>query len=530
MRKTNNTLIALLLCLSSLLAGCNNDQTSPQSSLANVTTTSAVTTDDLTSQIHDDFEFSQQVLSGNFGEINWKIDEYGLLVVSGNGAISDFVNSEDVPWHEICDDILYVKVESGITDIGAGAFCNCKNVRRIMICGEISSIGNYAFFGCESLKTLSIGGNVASIGISAFENCYTLEEIDAELNPTLIAKCAFKNCISLCQAPKLYNINRIEDYTFSGCISMQFDEIPQNVECIGRGAFENCKALLDLTLPPCIDEICESAFAGSGLCELTIPSNVTTIGIAAFANCEKLQTLSLSDGLIDIEMAAFSGCTELQTVLIPQSVEYIDSNVFAHCTSLYAINVDENNANYQSVDGVLYTESMRTLKQYPLGCDKSEFVLPARVTAIEPGALYGKSALNSVDVEQGNWSYTSLDGVLYAGSYEEVVYYPYGKTDKSYLVPATVTSVDIYAFYGNEYLENAILTPQVKHIGGGAFENCKNLSSVDIREDIDYIGKNAFIGTGLNCEFSFCDGVEYFESSFPNGCTVSIMQSSEIHE
>lgn len=520
MYKRKNAQIALLLCLSSLLASCSGEKNVSESSSQLGTTESVAVTEPYLTQIHDDFEFSQTVLSGNFENIQWKLDEYGLLVVSGNGAIPDFANTDDVPWNEICEDILYVKVESGITNIGASAFCGCKNIRKIKLCGEISSIGNYAFFGCESLKTLTVESNVTSIGISAFENCYTLEKIENELNPVSIAKCAFKNCISLCKVPLLDSVSCIEDYTFSGCTSMQFGDLPSQLEYIGKGAFENCKAMQTVTLPSGIAEIRQSSFAGSGLCELTIPSNIETIGIAAFANCKSLKTAVLSQGLINIEMAAFSGCTSLQNITIPESVEYIDSNVFAHCESLYAIEVDENNGYYQSLDGALYTESMRTLKQYPLGCEKTEFVLPARVTAIEPGALYGKSDLKSVEVESGNWSYTSLDGVLYSGTYEEVAYYPIMKTEKDYVAPASVNSIGIYAFYGNEYLENVDLTSQVMQIGGAAFENCKNLSALQIRDDIDYIGKNAFSETALDCEILLNDDVQYFDSSFPQACTV----------
>lgn len=526
MNKSKKTIILLAAFSTLFVSGCSKQKDNGVSQNTTSTTSATTVTTSATEpvKVHDNFEFSKEVTSGTLKNgIDWKIDEYGLLLISGSGAIADFASASDVPWYEFSDSIFYVKIESGISSIGAATFCGCENIREIKIESEISCIGNYAFQNCFALKKLSAQGEIKNIGISAFENCYSLESLDASVNPESIGKCAFKKCILLDTNINLANLKIIEDYSFSGCEKMQFSDLPQNIEHIGRGAFEDCKALSAIAIPQSLTQIDESTFAGSGIKEIEIPGNIADIGISAFAGCENLQNSTLADGIINIEMAAFSGCISLESVTIPQSVEYIDSNVFAHCSSLKSIEVDENNGYYESLNGALYTESMRTLKQYPLGKGENQFILPASVTAIEPSALYGKSALESVSVESGNWSYTAENGVLYNGTFAEIVYYPYNKTDTSFIAPPNTTSVDIYAFYSNQYLEYVDFNSALIQIGGAAFENCTNLEKVNLPDTIKQIGKNAFSGTNLQNKFIFQEGIEYYDSSFPEGCIIEII-------
>lgn len=64
----------------------------------------------------------------------------------------------------------------------------------------------------------------------------------------------------------------------------------------------------------------------------------------------------------------------VQTIFIPKTVKFIWGGAFVTST-LEEINVDENNENFISVDGVLYTKSLYTLISYPASNKRTEYVI-----------------------------------------------------------------------------------------------------------------------------------------------------------
>ena len=79
--------------------------------------------------------------------------------------------------------------------------------------------------------------------------------------------------------------------------------------------------------------------------------------------------------------------------------------------------------------------------------------IPASVTTIEAGAFPNCTSLTNISVDSQNPSYSSQDGVLFNKDKTTLLYYPEDKTDASYAVPDTVTTIANYAFNGNKNLE-----------------------------------------------------------------------------
>ena len=70
----------------------------------------------------------------------------------------------------------------------------------------------------------------------------------------------------------------------------------------------------------------------------------------------------------------------VKKLIIPESIEYIDP-VSINDVSGWII-VDENNPNYQSVDGVLYSKDLKTLIYYPYNKGNEPFVVPENVEVL----------------------------------------------------------------------------------------------------------------------------------------------------
>jgi hypothetical protein len=103
-------------------------------------------------------------------------------------------------------------------------------------------------------------------------------------------------------------------------------------------------------------------------------------------------------------------------------VTSIGDRAFVGCTSLTSITVDPNNRNYCSIDGNLYTKDQKTLIQYAIGKTDTTFVIPDSVTSI------------------GNYTFhkcTSLTDVYYTGNAEDWAQIDIGSSN-GYLTSATI--------------------------------------------------------------------------------------------
>ena len=98
---------------------------------------------------------------------------------------------------------------------------------------------------------------------------------------------------------------------------------------------------------------------------------------------------------IVIDPFAFKDLTFIETVKISSSVTEVSYHAFAGCDSLKAINVDENNANYASSDGVLFDKDKTVLYCYPAG-KSTAYSVPEGIEIIGSYAFAGNTALTSV--------------------------------------------------------------------------------------------------------------------------------------
>lgn len=111
--------------------------------------------------------YNYGLTSGACGEnVTWSYNQNnGHLILSGIGEITEQESFDDYGWYSFSDEITYVEMGSGITNVPAFAFDGCTKLKEIYLSETVSSIGESAFNGCDKLKVIS-STNENSISLS----------------------------------------------------------------------------------------------------------------------------------------------------------------------------------------------------------------------------------------------------------------------------------------------------------------------------------------------------------------------------
>ncbi len=231
-----------------------------------------------------------------------------------------------------------------------------------------------------------------------------------------------------------------------------------------------------------------------------------------------IKSVLIEEGVTNIVWGAFFGLTNITSVTIPASVSDISYYSFPGCSSLTALHVDPDNAEYISVDGVLYTKDKTKLIKYPDNKEGTEYVIPASVEFIEVNAFLGCNNLSAINVEAGNTEYASEDGVLFSKSKERLIRYPVNKSETEYVVPDGVEWLASDAFYDNDHLTAITLPDSMAWIGVAAFYDCQGLTSIAIPEGVQSIDTNAFEGCENLTTVTIHGSIQSIESKVFAGC------------
>lgn len=191
---------------------------------------------------------------------------------------------------------------------------------------------------------------------------------------------------------------------------------------------------------------------------------------------------AIPGGVVKVDPHAFDMCDGLTSISIPASVRDMDfgKSLPAGPAELVAFEVDPENKNYSSRDGVLFDKIHSMVLRCPPG-KSGHYAIPRGVIDIHARAFAGCSRLTSISFPEGVAN-------LHKYAFE-------GCTGLQRLdLPRSLYEIHESAFSGCTGLKELVIPERVVQIEGEAFSGCTGLETVTISEGIVYIGKNAFAG------------------------------------
>ena len=157
-------------------------------------------------------ESAAVVASGSCGtDVQWSLDEKGVLRLSGTGRMTDYQNATEVPWEEMRNQITRVQFDDAITNIGNCAFYACSNLTEVITPKALSEVGKYSFAICTSLVSIDFPDGTKRIGEHAFTMDSALKSITIPSSVLGIGTEAFYNCERLTKVKINKNCSRGND-------------------------------------------------------------------------------------------------------------------------------------------------------------------------------------------------------------------------------------------------------------------------------------------------------------------------------
>ena len=439
-----------------------------------------------------------------------------------------------------------VEIPSTVTFMGIHAFGSCGYLTDITLKDGLNTLGGAStFYGCVNLTSVSIPDSITAIPGEAFRYCIKLNSVAFPDSLTSIGADSFSNCEDLTALNLPESLTAIGSSAFAGCNALSGTTvvIPQNVTSIGSHAFhtgsddnslihpESDLSISNLTLK--ILNGYQSGDTGA----LTFDCNIMTTygshdnGIqaypmsAAFHVAKQISTwrytpvytaesdFTFSGGSItgytgndrfvnlprqinaqpvtSIAANAFSNNTTIAAVMLPETVTAIGNNAFSGCTSLIRATIYGNTTAFgttpfSGVNGAFEINAFSNSDAYFYALNQSldyeelsEFIVcgddsnevnlfgtgfePPNGIFTIPSTIGGISILRVISCETNNTSITGLvvpEGIITLGTQT----YPLPKYMTQITLPTTLT--EIYS---------------------GAFNNCLDLSSINLTEpNINY--------------------------------------------
>lgn len=310
-----------------------------------------------------------------------------------------------------------------------------------------------------------------------------------------IEKSAFKNCVKLCKVDIPETVSSVGDEAFYGCSSLEKLNLPKTLADWGESAFYGCENLQSVDIPTGVWILPQKIFYKcKSLEEISIPSNITLINDDAFAfSGVRKCVIEDSDSRIELKGSNIS-------LGYMDNVFHISGGAFSNTTIEYLYlgrNYELRTSPYSnSLSPFFGVESIE------------EVIIGEKVSSIPVQTFVTHRDYRTNTTTGYSWDYktcpnftnfTVLSGIClsfvkkvdYGNGYDDYKNIKYLKLNRN--IDYSALGTFVHTLFSK--LENVVLNEDVTSINSYLFENCSNLSTIEIPNSVTVISYGAFYGT-----------------------------------
>ena len=417
-----------------------------------------------------------------------------------------------------------------------GVFANQEGLVYVDYPDTFNNVVNNVFQNCINLETVILGDNVTSIGASAFANCSSLNRVSFPNSLFTIEANAFQNTALSGTLSFGDNLTFIGEGAFRDSPNIVGFVFPKNITSISANLFNGCISLTEVSfandensIASKISSIGASSFAGTSLTEFHVPYATRNIAQNAFANCPMLEKIYLLDaneasldttkyGLYTVGNQAFMNSPKFKEILLVDGSNNVISNLneITFPSTLTSFGASSGNSN-SFVGTAIEVVNFGKLMTFIPGGFASDvktlvevnFHSENSITSIGSSSFKGTS-ISNIDIP---------DNVRSIGTncFENCI----NLTDVNLPVTSSTFIVSIASFKGCTNLETIDIPAFVGEIAREAFMDCTSLREVNIASSsrLTTIGANAFSGCTSLVTFNLPNTVRSLGEGAFSGCT-----------
>lgn len=354
-----------------------------------------------TNSIYNPIDEGVTAIDGYYYILDETCGEAGVTRRNGRGKCY----SGDVV---IPDEVIYEGRTYKVTSICADAFANCTDMLSVTVGRNVETIDGGAFY-------------LAGIRTIAFADGCLLKSVAA--------------------------------YAFNACLHLTECELPDGLQTIGQGAFQQCFEMHSISIPSTVTSIADYAFSGAELQQIRLAwTSPETIGISSNA---------FGGGDVSgIALYVPEGCADLYRRLTPWADMDIREGTGENNVSW---NYDAVTATLEisGTGSILWSRETAPWLQYEN--EIRHLVIGGGISCVPGGRMFSKMPLESVVL---------CEGVKEIGNGAFI-----GTSLTSVSLPESLETIESDAFFFMS-LVSITFPSNLKSIGSEAFSYCMRLSTI----------------------------------------------------
>lgn len=407
------------------------------------------------------------------------VDGFSQVIVDVPQSVTGFTEKEMTE-----KTYTITNLNNSASYVASSAFQNTNTLQTVNL-PNCTVVYNNAFSGCNYLSQLSLP-ECKSIYSSAFTACSSLYSVD-------LPKCeylqyAFTYCNSLVSI-SLPECSYLSDRCFIGCSRISYIDLPK-CSIIYRTVFESMQGLLSVSIPECRLMLATGAFSNCrNLLEISAPKCLN-IGNSAFYSCYSLSSVYLPE-CASVGGIAFQYCSQLTELDLP-GCGFISGAVVNDCPNLTSVNIPMAISFAQWYGNPVFCAS--NLSELHLcidvyGCPSYSIVLYS-TTSIHKGigSVYVNEQNYDYFIFAVGWSNISSQIVSVSTSAGTLISFSDGLLSGD--TRAIASNFSIYTAGRSNNITRVSL-PNCEYINASTFDNCSSLSEIYI-PNCKYLGYQAF--------------------------------------